>query len=197
MRWTARNSSSCQTPRPARQVVPDPDVRAFAVQSGLALADVYVKEPDVSSHEGAALADALRRPDLHKAAIRLDARCHLWQRWECAMSTPDPPASHDMHERELAHLLERVRAGEVPAVMMDQATAERWIVRVIGALVRLQQLHQLDKRGRCSVCWTMPRPWRRRTTCTVDSTLGFFLRQSDRSVLTALTNNPAHHRGSS
>lgn len=154
------------------------------------MADVYFEEPGVFSREGAALVDALRRPHLHKAAIRPHARCHVWQRWGCAMSTPDPLASHDMHERELAELLERVRAGEVPAVMMDQATAERWIVRLVGALVRLQQLHRVDERGRCSVCWTMPRPWRRRTTCTVDSTLGFFLRQSDRFVFAALTDEP-------
>jgi hypothetical protein len=41
---------------------------AFAHRSGLALADTYTEQPEVSSHQGAAfsaLVEALRRPHIH------------------------------------------------------------------------------------------------------------------------------------
>lgn len=47
-------------------------MRAFAHRSGLALADVYTEQPDVSSREGAAfslLVEALRRPHIHAVII--------------------------------------------------------------------------------------------------------------------------------
>ncbi|MGH3973287.1 MAG: hypothetical protein ACRDS9_08175 [Pseudonocardiaceae bacterium] len=75
-----------------------------------------------------------------------------------------------MYGRELAGLLEEIRAGEVPTLVVDQMTAERWLVRLAGALMRLQERHQVDERGRCSVCRPIPGKWWRRpptrTTCT-------------------------------
>jgi hypothetical protein len=48
------------------------EMRAFAHRCGLALADVYIEQPDVSSREGAAfsaLVEALRRPHIHAVVI--------------------------------------------------------------------------------------------------------------------------------
>jgi hypothetical protein len=48
------------------------EMRAFAHRCGLALADVYTEQPDVSSREGAAfsaLIEALRRPHIHAVVI--------------------------------------------------------------------------------------------------------------------------------
>jgi hypothetical protein len=48
------------------------EMRTFAHQSGLALADAYTEQPDVSSREGAAfsaLLEALRRPHIHAVVI--------------------------------------------------------------------------------------------------------------------------------
>jgi hypothetical protein len=48
------------------------DMRAFAHRSGLALADVYTEQFDVSSREGAAfraLVEALRHPHIHAVVI--------------------------------------------------------------------------------------------------------------------------------
>lgn len=99
------------------------------------------------------------------------------------MSLPNPAALHEMYRRELAKLLDNIVAGEVPAVAMDQATAERWIVRLVGALVRLQEQHRVDEHGRCSICWPLPptwwRPWPKRSTCTVHTVLGFYLGQPE------------------
>jgi hypothetical protein len=48
------------------------EMHAFAHRCGLALADVYTEQPDVSSREGAvfrALVEALRRPHIHAVVI--------------------------------------------------------------------------------------------------------------------------------
>lgn len=48
------------------------DMHTFAHRSGLALADVYTEQPDVSSREGtafSALVEALRRPHIHAVVI--------------------------------------------------------------------------------------------------------------------------------
>lgn len=109
----------------------------------------------------------------------------------CAVNLPSPAILHEMYGRELAELLDKIAAGEVPAVAVDQATAERWLFRLAGALMRVQEQHRVDERGRCSICWPLPptwwRPWSKRSTCTVYSALGFFLRQPDRFLLTAVT----------
>ena len=63
------------------------------------------------------------------------------------MSLPSPVALHEMCGRELAELLDKIVAGEAPAVVMDQATAE------------LQEQHRVDERGRCAVCWPLPPTW--------------------------------------
>jgi hypothetical protein len=70
-----------------------------------------------------------------------------------------------------------------------------YVVRSLGALVRLQQqLHRVDERGRCSICRTIPRGWRRwpkHTTCIVDNALSFYLHQPERFVLSVITENTA------
>jgi hypothetical protein len=48
------------------------EMRVFAHRCGLVLADVYIEQPCVSSHEGAAfsaLVEALRRPHIHAVVI--------------------------------------------------------------------------------------------------------------------------------
>ena len=97
------------------------------------------------------------------------------------MGLPDPRGMHEAHTRELTGLLDEIAAGDLPAVVMDQATAERWLMRLIGVLVSLQQRHQVDSRGRCLICRAVPRawwwPWPKRSTCTVHAALSFFLPQ--------------------
>ncbi len=109
----------------------------------------------------------------------------------CAVSLPSPVALHEIYGRQLEELLDKIIAGEVPAVIVDQATAERWLFRLAGALMRVQEQHRVDEHGRCSACRPVPvrwwRPWSKRSTCTVYSALGLFLRQPDRFLLAAVT----------
>lgn len=119
------------------------------------------------------------------------------------MSRHNPKAVYQAHRRELAELLNAVLAGDLvnDQVTVDERVAvERQVVRAVGALVRLQQRHEVDAQGRCSICRTSPRGWRRwpkRTTCTVHSALGFFLRQPERFVLSVITDTAATARSSS
>ncbi len=91
---------------------------------------------------------------------------------------------------ELSELLDTVLGGEMIA---DRATAER-LVRSLGAAVYLYERHPIDARGRCAVCWAVPRrwwrPWPRRSTCSVYSALSLFLRQPPESVLAVVAEHP-------
>lgn len=103
----------------------------------------------------------------------------------------DPRRLQEEYERELAAFVESVRCGEA---FSDQATAERWSIRLVGALLRLQQCHRVDRHGRCPTCRATPRwwwPWPKRVPCTVYAALGFALRQPARFVLSAITGNLA------
>lgn len=95
-----------------------------------------------------------------------------------------------LFNEELSGLLDTVLAGEV---VSDRATAER-LVRFLGAVAYLHERHPLDARGRCAVCWTIPRrwwwPWLRRSTCSVYSALSFFLRQPPQFVLATIADQP-------
>ena len=117
------------------------------------------------------------------------------------MSLPDPPALHEMYGRELRELIDTILAGEMPAMVMDQATAERWLVRLAGALMRLQERHRVDERGRCPICRPLPstwwRPWPQRSTCTVHTALSFYLRQPHRFITAVTTNNVTNVQGKS
>ena len=107
------------------------------------------------------------------------------------MSRRNRRAAYQAYGRELAELLNTVLAGDL---VSDWAAVERQVVRSLGALVRLQQLHRVDERGRCSICRTIPRGWRRwpkRTTCTVDNALSFYLHQPERLVFSVITENTA------
>lgn len=89
-------------------------------------------------------------------------------------------------DEELSDLLDTVLAGEV---ISDRVTAER-LVRSVGALVSLHGRHPIDARGRCALCWSIPRrwwrPWPQRSTCTVHAALCFFLRSPSNFVASAL-----------
>lgn len=107
------------------------------------------------------------------------------------MSVSDPCILQGEYERELADFVESVRSGEA---FSDQATAERLSIRLVGALLWLQQRHKVDEHGRCSICRAAPCwwwPWPKRVPCTVHAALGFALRQPARLVLSAITGNPA------
>ena len=109
----------------------------------------------------------------------------------------DPRISQEEYERELAAFVESVRSGEA---FSDQATAERWSIRLVGALLRLQQCHRVDRHGRCPICRATPRwwsPWPKRVPCTVHSALSFHLRQPERFVLPVITGNAATVEGRS
>jgi hypothetical protein len=113
------------------------------------------------------------------------------------VSVSDPHILQDEYERELAAFVESVRSGEA---FSDQATAERLSIRLVGALLRLQQCHRVDHRGRCPICRATPRwwrPWPKRVPCTVHAALSFSLRQPARFVLPAITGNTARARGRS
>lgn len=114
------------------------------------------------------------------------------------MSRHKPQAIYRAHGRKLTELLDAVLAGDLvnDQVMTDERVAvERQVVRVVGALVWLQQRHRVDERGRCSICRAVSRawwrPWPKRTTCTVHSALGFFLHQPERFVMSVITDNAA------
>ncbi|MFE7797684.1 hypothetical protein [Nocardia sp. NPDC057440] len=67
----------------------------------------------------------------------------------------------------------------------EQLETERWLLGIAGELPPLLDRHQLDKRGRCTVCrevrgWWWP--WPMRITCTVGAGLGFSLRHLDQLV---------------
>ena len=109
----------------------------------------------------------------------------------------DPRRLQEEYKRELAGFVESVRCGEVFA---DQATAERWSIRLVGALLSLQRCHRVDRHGRCPICRAAPRwwwPWPKRIPCTVHAALGFALRQPERFVLSAITENTARAGGRS
>jgi hypothetical protein len=112
------------------------------------------------------------------------------------MSASDPRTLHDAYGRKLAEFVEMVRTGKA---FSDQTTAERILMRLLGTLLSLQQCHQVDAHGRCSVCRTAPRtgwwPWPRRSTCTVHTALRFHLGQPDQFILAAITNNANTARG--
>lgn len=80
---------------------------------------------------------------------------------------------HEVYGEELNDLLDLLLASET---VTNWADIERRLVRSVAALILLHDLHRPDERGRCSVCWLVPRhwwcPWPRRSTCTVHSALG-------------------------
>jgi hypothetical protein len=102
------------------------------------------------------------------------------------MNPPTPAALYEVYGRELSELLDLLLAGEVVA---DRAVTER-LVRSVGALAYLHERHRLDRYGRCPICWSVPRTWWRRwpkrSTCTVHTALGFYLRQPARFVLAVM-----------
>ncbi|MGH3974242.1 MAG: hypothetical protein ACRDS9_13090 [Pseudonocardiaceae bacterium] len=103
------------------------------------------------------------------------------------MNEPTSAALHEVYGEELTELLDLLLAS---TAVTDWAEVERRLVRSVAALIRLHDLHRLDERGRCSVCWPVSRhwwrPWPKRSTCTVHSTLRFYLRQPYRFVVAAL-----------
>ncbi|MGH4011634.1 MAG: hypothetical protein ACRDTH_26300 [Pseudonocardiaceae bacterium] len=113
------------------------------------------------------------------------------------MSVSDLRRLQEEYERELANFIESVRSEEA---FSDQATAERLSIRLVGALLWLQQCHRVDRHGRCPICRATPRwwwPWPKRVFCTVHAALGFALRQPARFVLSAITENTARAGGRS
>jgi hypothetical protein len=115
------------------------------------------------------------------------------------MSMLDPRMVHEAYTRALIGLVDEIVAGGVPAVVLDQATAERWLIRLVGVLVWLQERHRVDGRGRCSICRAAPAvwwPWPRRSACTVFTALSLYLHESARFVLAALTDAGTVRRAS-
>ncbi|MBV9315712.1 MAG: hypothetical protein JO100_18710 [Pseudonocardia sp.] len=111
------------------------------------------------------------------------------------MRLPEPTALYAAQGRELAELLELVLTG---SFVSDPATAERQIVRSLGALAQLHQRHRIDEHGRCSICRSAPRawwPWPQRGECTVYATLRFYLRQPEWAVLAVITEGRSRARG--
>jgi hypothetical protein len=98
---------------------------------------------------------------------------------------PAPHAAvHEAHGRDLAELLDHVLAGDLDS---SGVVVERQIVRALGALMWLQQHHQVNDHGHCPTCRPRQRrswwPWPRRSTCTVHTALSLHLRQPDRLAL--------------
>jgi hypothetical protein len=66
-----------------------------------------------------------------------------------------PPTLHEVHDRRLKELLSQVIAAELPAIILDQATAEWWLLRLAGVLPGVDQRHRVDAAGQC--CNAAPR----------------------------------------
>lgn len=102
----------------------------------------------------------------------------------CAVSAPDALTLHESYGRQLADMLELVRTAEA---FSQPVTAQRLSIRLIGVLTRLHEAHQVDKRGRCSICWPHPRrwwrPWPRHALCTVHTTFGDYLPHTQKPTL--------------
>jgi hypothetical protein len=97
----------------------------------------------------------------------------------CDAPPPAPVVRESIH-REVTSLLELALTGDLTK---DRTATERRAVRSLGALVRLQEHHAVDGRGRCSICRAAPHlwwPWPRRIVCTVHSVLASFVYQPDR-----------------
>jgi hypothetical protein len=111
---------------------------------------------------------------------------HVQQRSGYAVSPSVYATLYEKYGQELSELLELILNGEV---VSDRVTAER-LVRSVGALLQLHGKHRLDSRGRCAVCWSAPRTWwrlwRKRSACTVHTTLRFHMRQPERFIWAAL-----------
>jgi hypothetical protein len=104
-----------------------------------------------------------------------------------AEPAPHAAAVHEAHGRDLAELLDHVLAGDLAS--SDRVVVEGRIVRVLGALMWLQQHHRVNDHGHCPTCRSPQRawwrPWPRRSTCTVHTALSLNLRQPDRLALAA------------
>jgi hypothetical protein len=109
----------------------------------------------------------------------------------------DPVSSHAQlvrHERvgeELENLTERIGAGDA---VLDQEAAEQ-LLRVLGAVVSLHDMHQVDNRGNCSSCRTRARSWLHprsvHSVCSVHAALSLYLGHSEPSARGhALPNRP-------
>lgn len=99
-------------------------------------------------------------------------------------------ALREVYGKELHDLLKLLLAGKA---VTNWADLERRLIQSVATLVSLHDLHRLDERGRCLVCRPVPRhwwrPWPKRSTCTVDTTLRFHMPQPQRFVLAALDNS--------
>jgi hypothetical protein len=97
-------------------------------------------------------------------------------------------ALREAYGKELNNLLKLLLAGKA---VTNWADLERRLVQSVATLVSLHDVHRLDQRGRCLVCRPIPRqwwrPWLKRSTCTVDTTLCFHhMRPPERFALAAL-----------
>ncbi|MGH7867172.1 MAG: hypothetical protein ACREP9_05955 [Candidatus Dormibacteraceae bacterium] len=96
-------------------------------------------------------------------------------------------ALREAYGKELNDLLKLLLAGKA---VTNWADLERRLVQSVATLVSLHDVHRLDHRGRCLVCRPIPRqwwrPWQKRSTCTVDTTLCFHMRPPQRFALAAL-----------
>ncbi|MFG1956618.1 hypothetical protein [Nonomuraea sp. NPDC049028] len=101
------------------------------------------------------------------------------------------PSLHAVHGWKLEQLLSQVIAAEAPAIIVEQAIAERWLLRLTWALLAVNGPHRVDTRGRCRLCrpaCLRARRWRRwstRSMCIVQPTLAHDLRQAEPLVFPA------------
>jgi len=102
-----------------------------------------------------------------------------------------PPTLHEVHDRRLKEPLSQVTAAEILAIIVDQATAERWLPRLAGALLGVNQHHRIDTHGRCRLhrpTRLRARPWwlwRTPSACTVQPALAHHLRDTEPLAFTA------------
>lgn len=84
-------------------------------------------------------------------------------------SDPSGPVMHHrIVDDELQEVAGTVITGEA---VLDRAASER-LLRVLGAVVSLHRMHDVDDHGRCTICRPKARlRWWRRDTCSVHATL--------------------------
>ncbi|MGH3427026.1 MAG: DUF397 domain-containing protein [Mycobacteriales bacterium] len=95
------------------------------------------------------------------------------------MSDLAEPARHERVGEELENLTERIGAGDG---VLDRPAAEQ-LLRILGAVVSLHDMHQVDNRGNCSSCRTKARSWLHprsvHNACSVHAALSFYLGHSE------------------
>lgn len=107
------------------------------------------------------------------------ALSRLLRGWAVNSPVPTPVVLRESCRRQLAALLERLRAAEDPTVIADRCAMD-----LAGAFEQLHEVHKVDEVGRCSACWSACAawPWPSRSECLIDAVLSQCLRSAEQAA---------------